>query len=806
MRIRSKLVLYTTAITAGLVIFLTWWATANQLAEISEIYAQRATTLANSLRIEVEENVYDLQVDRLRSALRRIRQDKDVLCTYVLDADAHILTDGTDDNLQRGSPLPEPLRQVLSARGGTLSVGNTLYAGRAVAATDGKALGYVIIGLSLELEQALIREAAANSLVLCGALIIVAIGVGIWLSGSFTRPILGLVGLARRIAAGDLTARTTVASQDELGELGTALNQMAEDLHRTQTELHAHRSQLEVLVAQRTRELSQMNEKLQQEIERRAQVEQDLRRQQETLEETVEQRTQVLYHQLVERTRVEKGLLASERKYQALFDQIADPIFVFDAQSYKFLDCNRAVERIYGYTREELRALTPVDLHPPEEEALVRANLDVRNVTEPNRYTHVTKDGRRLSVEILSDKIDYQGAAAWISIVRDITSRRQSEQALIRAERMAAVGTLAGGIAHEFNNIHAIIMGYLELMRGRSDLPADVAEILGILFEASERATDITRNLLTFCRRDTRAHRRMALSTIVRDTLKILMREFTSEGIQITNRLDDAVRVRVDPQQIGQVVMNLLINARHAMVDSATKAITLESGTRGERAFLRVSDTGCGIPDEQLTTVFTPFFTTKGEHAEGESGQTRIKGTGLGLSVCETIIKDHQGEIEVTSRIGAGATFTVWLPLAPDEETRYQRRESFEHAVAGARIFVLDDEEHIRSMLAQILAARGYEVTTSDDGNEALAQIQAGRVDLVIVDLQMPKMAGSEFLKRLQALPVAERPPALIMTGKLTDEQVERYKKLEVFALLPKPCRSEVLCERIHAALQSRAR
>lgn len=385
-------------------------------------------------------------------------------------------------------------------------------------------------------------------------------------------------------------------------------------------------------------------------------------------------------------------------------------------------------------------------------------------------------------------------------------SELEMEQAMMHAERMAAVGTIASGVAHEFNNIHAIIMGYLELALTDAALSEATRQQLGYIYEATERAVEVTRSLLTFSQKREMNRERASFSALVEDVLRIVSDEYQSEGVVIERRLHEPLDVLVDRQQMSQAIMHLVINARHAMLGRPEKRLTVETCVDGVRACLHVIDTGCGIPAADRNRVFLPFVSTKGEHAEGDTPQSRIKGTGLGLSVCQTVVQAHGGEIGVDSEVGKGTTFTLWLPL--HTRTAFSATAEME-AVSlhqGARVYVLDDEPRIREVLRDGLSNLGYLVEAGDDGAQALERLAAEGFDVVLVDLQMPKMSGVDFLRALQEMPATERPVPLVITGKFTNANTEGYAHLGVFDTLQKPCSLETMVERIGAALDSRRR
>jgi len=254
---------------------------------------------------------------------------------------------------------------------------------------------------------------------------------------------------------------------------------------------------------------------------------------------------------------------------------------------------------------------------------------------------------------------------------------------------------------------------------------------------------------------------------------------------------------------LTHVVMNLVINARHAMLKSPVKRLTVETGQEKERPLVRVRDTGCGIPKEDLSRVFEPFFTTKGSLASGGIYDGKAHGTGLGLSVCHSIVKGHEGEIKVRSQVGKGTTFTVYLPAARNRKTT--RRVVEEGAKESVRcILVVDDEEAITDLLVEILDHHGYAADGFTDPREALTALSQRRYFLAFVDLQMPEMPGEDFIGRINRLPPEERPLKVILTGRLGSPR-EDHRQMDVFATLLKPFSSQQVLEIAKNGLSTRA-
>jgi signal transduction histidine kinase len=256
-----------------------------------------------------------------------------------------------------------------------------------------------------------------------------------------------------------------------------------------------------------------------------------------------------------------------------------------------------------------------------------------------------------------------------VHVLTDITERRHIErekrrlqEQLAHAQKMQAVGTLAGGIAHEFNNINGEIIAFVDLTLELEDLPAVARRYLEAVRSSAVAGTNLTQSLLAFSRKGVGQKRPVSLNCIVENVLRVVEKQLAAEGVQLVVRPpEEPVIVLGDAPMLESALMNLVINARHAMLRSEAKRMTVETGFDGEKPFIRVTDTGCGIPPEYLDRVFEPFFTTKGALATGEVFDGKVHGTGLGLSVCHTIAEAHGGEVLAQSELAKGSTFTIYL-------------------------------------------------------------------------------------------------------------------------------------------------
>ncbi len=370
------------------------------------------------------------------------------------------------------------------------------------------------------------------------------------------------------------------------------------------------------------------------------------------------------------------------------------------------------------------------------------------------------------------------------ALAEEIEERKSLQQQLIRSEQLAAIGTLAGGVAHEFNNINVSVLGFSEIALEQDELKETTRDFIKKIRQAALRARSISRNLLNFASPARCAHTPADLNQIVRDTISLVEKEFRTEGVEISTNLRELPEILLDSGQIGQVLLNLLTNAKHAMLGREIKSAQVETGVGKDEIYFSVADTGCGIAVEDLSRIFTPFFSRKGEHA-GQTPQAAVKGVGLGLSVTNTMVEQHGGKISVESELGRGATFTVRLPLRwPDKPGAAPLVKSPAKIGRAGKVLVLDDEADTRDLLKLMLVKMGYQAFATDSGEDALACVSHDEVRVILMDLQMPLMDGRTFLSRLRALEGIAQPVCLVITGRQT---AENFAGLDVFDMVAKP-------------------
>jgi two-component system cell cycle sensor histidine kinase/response regulator CckA len=460
-----------------------------------------------------------------------------------------------------------------------------------------------------------------------------------------------------------------------------------------------------------------------------------------------------------DRKQAELLLEKSEQKYRLLFEANPHPMFVYDVETLAFLAVNEAALREYGYSQEEFLGMTARDIRPSED---VPRFLEILESRAPGPFAteslarHRRRDGTIVEVEIRSNPITFQGRDARLVLVTDVTEKRKLEDQLMQAQKMEAVGRLAGGVAHDFNNLLGIITGYSELLLRDLGTGHSSARRAQEIHKAAERAAKLTKQLLAFSRKQLLEPRVLDLNGVVAD-VDSMLRRLIGEDVQLVTVLGpDLGRVRADPGQLEQVILNLAVNARDAMpqggrltVETSNVSIDasysrLHSVPAGPYVMLSVGDTGHGIDGQTLSHIFEPFFTTRGQG----------KGTGLGLSMVFGIVTQSGGHIGVESELGAGSTFKVYLPrVGAEEEPR--RGQPIQQAMPRATetILLVEDAEALGLMVREVLEDAGYVVLHAVAPPEAIAAAGShdGPIHLLLTDVVMPGMSGREVGERVSA-------------------------------------------------------
>jgi len=417
----------------------------------------------------------------------------------------------------------------------------------------------------------------------------------------------------------------------------------------------------------------------------------------------------------------------------------------------------------------------------------------------------VTEAGKRLWTEVRGLAPIIQGGRSYVAgTLQDITARKQLESQLFQAQKMEAVGTLAGGVAHDFNNILSAIMGYASLLQLKIERDSPLSSYIAQILTSSERAAQLTQSLLTFSRKQQITMKPFLLNDAIANIQKLLRRLLTEDIELKTHLAQERLVVLGDVNQIGQVVMNLVTNARDAMpaggvISIYTSRFTMDGkfvtihgfGKPGEYAQIMVSDTGTGIDEHILPKIFEPFFTTK---AVG-------KGTGLGLSLVYGIVDQHNGYIDVRSRPDKGTSFFIYLPLIT-QSIETKGAQGIKVALTGTeKILVAEDNKEVRNLISMVLTENGYTVITAEDGLEAIRIFSEQSVDMVILDVIMPKMNGKEVLESLKKQQPSLK--ALFMSGYTYDIIQEKGISQEGVDLILKPLKPDEMLRKVRELLDS---
>jgi two-component system cell cycle sensor histidine kinase/response regulator CckA len=460
----------------------------------------------------------------------------------------------------------------------------------------------------------------------------------------------------------------------------------------------------------------------------------------------------------IERRRAEEALRKSESVFRLLFEHNPMPTWVFDTETLRFIQVNAAAVQQYGYSRDLFLNMTLMDICPPAEkekyqEFLRRNSTDARH---QGMWQHQSKDGRVFEVEVVSHVLEYAGSRVRLSVAQDISERHQLEEQLRQAQKMEAIGRLAGGVAHDFNNLLMVIKGHTELLLSTLPPTDSVTRKIEQIDRSADRAASLTRQLLAFSRMQVLKPHAMNLNTVVDEICKLVPR-LIGEDIELAVRLaPDLGTIRADASQMEQVIMNLAVNARDAMPDGGrllieTSNVDLDrtyiashpAMQPGRYVLLSVTDNGMGMDAETQAHIFEPFFTTK------EKG----KGTGLGLATVYGVVKQSGGFIWVYSEIGKGTAFKIYLPRFDQAvEPTGTGRILTEVPRGTETILVAEDEQDVREIAREFLESGGYTVIEARDAADALrlAKQHQGSVDLLLTDMIMPGMTGHELAGRLQ--------------------------------------------------------
>lgn len=515
--------------------------------------------------------------------------------------------------------------------------------------------------------------------------------------------------------------------------------------------------------------------------------------------------------------KTEQELVATEERLKIMFENAPDGWFVYDLKG-TFLDGNRRAEEIVGFKKEELvgKSFLNLDLLPTDQLLKAGKLLGMNalgHASGPDEFTLKRKDGSFILVEISSHPMHFGTKRVCLGIVRDIGERKKSEteknrleEELRHVQKLESLGQLAGGVAHDFNNIISAISGFAEIMKmkysGKGDPRLD--QYVDMILDAAKQAGELTQRLLAFSRKSKRQSAVLEFHGLVDNLVKILEHTFDRRITVVTRLHAQRATVTGDASLLQNVLMNLAVNARDAMPEGGklvfatgnadlTGAETAAFGFAvepGSYLVADVTDTGTGMDEATLKRCFEPFFTTK------EMG----KGTGLGLASVYGTVKDHKGYVRVFSEKGKGTTFRVYLPVSQLALEEAKDAAAGQGRYAGT-VLVVDDEPGVRVMVQGMLEILGFKVLTCADGEEAVACYREhhGRIRLVVSDVIMPRLDGRGCLRRLREINPAVK--AVFMSGFMREGEQDLIASDGAAGFLSKPFTFEQLSQAVEKAL-----
>jgi PAS domain S-box-containing protein len=513
---------------------------------------------------------------------------------------------------------------------------------------------------------------------------------------------------------------------------------------------------------------------------------------------------------VTEHKRAEEELRKSEDRFSKAFRHSPVAITISTEAAGLYLDANESYLTMTGYRREQVVGRTATELRvwalPSLRTDLLRQLREGGNVTD-HRMQLRTSTGEIREAELSWEPIEVDGQPCLLAFMRDITETQRLEAQFLQAQKMEAVGRLAGGVAHDFNNMLSVIIGYSDLSVDLVAPESAVKKYLVQIKKASERATLLTRQLLAFSRQQIVFPRILDLNDVVNNLATMLLR-MVGENISVTFRPTTPLdSIKADPGQIEQILMNLVVNARDAMPHGGE--IIVETGhaeldehyvsehpgsQAGRHVVLAVCDTGCGMDDDIKSKIFEPFFTTKG------IGQ----GTGLGLSTVYGIVTQSKGSITVDSEAGKGTTFKVYFPrIAAKAEELLQFLEVDDVKSGSETILLVEDDDSVRKVTASLLSSAGYRIVEASNAEKALEIITASGsgIDLLLTDLIMFGQSGFDLFEQAKVICPSLR--SLFMSGYTGDLAALRGGLISEHVFLSKPFTRISLLKKVYSILHT---
>jgi len=643
---------------------------------------------------------------------------------------------------------------------------------------DGEQIGTIFMRVDRTYVRRQLVKYATLALVAVVLAMVVCIPLSFQLQKVISRPLESLADAAHLVTDfKDYSIRVLEGPADEIGALMKSFNAMLEEIHLHDQQIQLARDELEVRVEARTKELAE---------------------------------------QVGERERIAHALQDSESKYRNLVETSGDLIWSVD-ENGRWTFINQACREIYGFEPEEMLGRQFIDFQPAEQaEKDLKVFDEIKNGTPAFQYetAHFRKDGTlvHLSFNAIVLRDDNGNVIGITGTATNISSRVEQEsredelnRRLVRAERMESLGILAGGVAHDLNNILGPVVGYPDLIL--DDLPPEspVRDDIIEIRESAHRAAAVIQDLLTLARRGSFQKETMEINGVVKDYLKsagFREKQERHENVSVEVDLDEnLVAVLGSNPHFMQVVMNLVINAMEAMLEGGTLQITTRSEyidqpvagydtiEEGDFAVLRIADTGVGISDNDREKIFEPFYSSK---KMGRSG------TGLGLAVVYGVVKDHDGYLDIHSEPGTGTEFVIYIPATHAEKTVEKEIRMDDRGTE--KVLVVDDVREQRLLASKLLRRKGYSVETAENGRAAVKLMEQAPYDLVVLDMIMESdFDGLDTYRQMIQLRPGQ--PCVIASGFSESDRVKEAQQLGVGAYVRKPYALEKLSRAVRIEL-----